>query len=262
MSATTLLIPYTGFSGEEIPIRSIYEENGDLLVSLEDIVKVLATENNNLSGIHGKKGLGELVNAASDVLDDDERKFIPVSGSTREELFVTQPGMYRIVSRDSSPACKNFQRWLFHEVLPSIQKYGTYPPPLANKDSELKSLARALVKNSELILREIEEREKLEAFVVEKFGITDEKLKAINQRIDKFSNVNRDNFHDVAVVCAEKSPNVDRDFVFAWCYKLCFEKSINTLTDINDPNKRLFPLFVIEEAIAISLEQTSDKRKN
>jgi len=252
MSTTSLLIPYTGFSGEKIPLRSIYEENGDILVSLEDIVKVLAIENNKLSAIHGKKGLGELVKAAAEALDEDERKFVSVAGSSRKEPFVTQPGMYRIVSRDNSPACKKFQRWLFHEVLPSIHKYGTYPAPLTSKDSELKSLARALIKNSELILKEIEEREKLEAFVVEKFGVTEAQLKIINQRLDKFENPGDSDFYDVVEICKERSININTDIVFAWCYKLCIEKQIRSSSDTKNINNRLFPLSVIDEAIILT----------
>ena len=164
----------------------ICEDEGEILVSLEDMVHVLAIENKKLSGKHGKQGLGDLVNSTAAVLDEDKVKRISTPDGKRTELFVTQPGMYRVVSRDNSPACKKFQRWLFHDVLPSIHKYGTYPPPLASKDSGLKSLAKALIQNTELILKEIEEREKLEAMVIEKFGITDQRLRLINDRIDKF----------------------------------------------------------------------------
>ncbi|MGM2732102.1 hypothetical protein ACS2QU_30890, partial [Bacillus cereus group sp. Bce005] len=40
--------------------------------------------------------------------------------------------LYRVLSRDTSDAGKAFQRWIFHEVIPSIREHKQYPPPTKN----------------------------------------------------------------------------------------------------------------------------------
>lgn len=47
------------------------------------------------------------------------------SAGTRELSTVTEPGLYRLISQSRKPEAKAFQRWIFHEVLPSIRKHGT-----------------------------------------------------------------------------------------------------------------------------------------
>jgi prophage antirepressor-like protein len=44
-------------------------------------------------------------------------------------LTVTEAGLYRLVLVSRKPAALAFKRWLCHEVIPSLRKYGCYPPP-------------------------------------------------------------------------------------------------------------------------------------
>lgn len=62
-------------------------------------------------------------------LDFDEKGTAIVStlGGNQEMLTVTEPGLYRLLSSKSrKPIAKRFQRWVFHQVLPSIRKTGSY----------------------------------------------------------------------------------------------------------------------------------------
>ena len=74
-------------------------------------------------------------------LDDDEKCKIPESrvvvdpilniGPTvapflHEISVVNEPGLYRLIFASRKPEAKNFQRWVYHEVLPSIRKTGSY----------------------------------------------------------------------------------------------------------------------------------------
>ena len=62
-------------------------------------------------------------------LDSDEKGTAIVStpGGNQEMLTVTEPGLYRLLSSKSrKPIAKRFQRWVFHQVLPSIRKTGSY----------------------------------------------------------------------------------------------------------------------------------------
>ena len=44
----------------------------------------------------------------------------------RNVLVVTEPGFYRLIFMSRKPEAENFKCWVFHEVLPSIRKYGFY----------------------------------------------------------------------------------------------------------------------------------------
>ena len=47
-------------------------------------------------------------------------------GGEQSVLTVTEPGLYRLIFKSRKAIAKRFQRWIFHEVLPSIRKTGSY----------------------------------------------------------------------------------------------------------------------------------------
>ena len=47
-------------------------------------------------------------------------------GGEQSLLTLTEPGLYRLIFKSRKDIAKRFQRWLFHEVLPSIRKTGSY----------------------------------------------------------------------------------------------------------------------------------------
>ncbi len=69
-------------------------------------------------------------------LEDDEKGTAIVStpGGEQEMLTVTEPGLYRLLSKSRKPIAKRFQRWVFHQILPSIRKTGTYSLPQAETE--------------------------------------------------------------------------------------------------------------------------------
>jgi hypothetical protein len=44
-------------------------------------------------------------------------------------IVVFEPGLYRLIVTSKKPAAERFKRWVFHEVLPSIRKTGSYGKP-------------------------------------------------------------------------------------------------------------------------------------
>ena len=58
-------------------------------------------------------------------LDDDERaKFnLGRQGLTN---FISEPGLYKLIGASRKPDAKRFNRWVTHEVLPTIRKTGSY----------------------------------------------------------------------------------------------------------------------------------------
>lgn len=65
---------------------------------------------------------------AVSALDDDERSKFNL-GRQGETNIVSEPGLYKLVMRSRKPEAKAFQRWVTHEVLPSIRRHGVYATP-------------------------------------------------------------------------------------------------------------------------------------
>lgn len=64
----------------------------------------------------------------------------------RIPLIISEPGLYKLIMRSRKPEAKEFQRWVTHEVIPSIRKHGAYATEatidriLANPDFGIKLL--------------------------------------------------------------------------------------------------------------------------
>jgi prophage antirepressor-like protein len=61
-------------------------------------------------------------------LDDDEKgvALTDTLGGPQELVVVTEPGLYKLLARSRKPEAKRFDRWVRHEVLPTIRKSGGY----------------------------------------------------------------------------------------------------------------------------------------
>lgn len=71
---------------------------------------------------------------AVSALDDDERSKFNL-GRQGETNIVSEPGLYKLVMRSRKPEAKAFQRWVTHDVLPSIRRTGAYEAPGASSPS-------------------------------------------------------------------------------------------------------------------------------
>lgn len=60
-----------------------------------------------------------------DRLDDDERAKFNL-GRQGETNIVNEYGLYSLVLGSRKPEAKEFKRWITHDVIPSIRKYGIY----------------------------------------------------------------------------------------------------------------------------------------
>lgn len=69
-------------------------------------------------------------------------------GRSQSARFITEPDLYRLITRSKLPEAEKFERWVFEEVLPSIRKHGMYATPatiedmLANPDIMINALMR------------------------------------------------------------------------------------------------------------------------
>ena len=59
---------------------------------------------------------------------DDEKGvcIIYTLGGPQQMNIVSEPGFYRLIFMSRKPEAEKIKRWVFHEVLPSIRKYGFY----------------------------------------------------------------------------------------------------------------------------------------
>lgn len=50
-------------------------------------------------------------------------------GGNQDLVFISEPNLYRIIFRSNKAEAKNFQDWVFNDVLPAIRKNGSYAKP-------------------------------------------------------------------------------------------------------------------------------------
>lgn len=122
--ASGTLTPFTGLVFEGKPVRIVTDEKGNPWFMLIDVCKAVEIGN---------------VGQAATRLDDDEKSTIinndGAGGPPR--LIVSEPGLYKILQTSNKPEAKRLDRLVRHEVLPSIRKYGCYPPPTNVAPSEM-----------------------------------------------------------------------------------------------------------------------------
>lgn len=244
-------ICYQGETGESDIRTMIVDEI--LYISLKDILVTLNKENRKIDENFITKSMLGILKAQIDVLEADE--YINVSspdavnpGGT--EVFVTQPGLYRVMSSDKSAAGKKFQKWLFHEVIPSLTKYGNYPPPKETKGSALAQMAEILAQNSRLLADTIIKQEALEKDVLHVKG----KVESFDKRLlllENDSNDNEMNTLDERLGYFGIKFN-EKDFIEAlgWCENITFSKAREKVYS-SERDKIKYTIQTIDEVISI-----------
>lgn len=92
------------------PLRILTDENGGPWFVAKDVCDILGHSN---------------VSMALDRLDDDERAKFNL-GRQGETNIVNEAGLYALVLGSRKPEAREFKRWVTHEVLPTIRRYGAY----------------------------------------------------------------------------------------------------------------------------------------
>lgn len=102
------------FTFNAATLRTLTDESGDPWFVLKDCMNIL--------------DLGNPTETVK-MFDDDEfstTEVIDSIGRRQQAYIISEPGLYRLVMRSRKPEAKEFQRWVTHEVLPSIRKHGAY----------------------------------------------------------------------------------------------------------------------------------------
>lgn len=95
-------------------------------------------------------------------LDDDERVSVIVDtlGGKQHTNGITESGLYKLIMVSRKDEAKPFQRWVTHEVLPSIRKKGGYIAAAADETPE-QIMARAVLLAQDTIARQKAQIEEL-----------------------------------------------------------------------------------------------------
>ena len=121
-------------------IRVTQDDGGEPWFVAKDVCDALGIATNHLR----EDGRG---------LDEDEVLSLPNwEGKGSAPLIVSEPGFYKLVMRSRKPEAKAFQRWVTHEVLPSIRKRGGYMASVEDETPE-ETMARAFILAKETIER-------------------------------------------------------------------------------------------------------------
>lgn len=54
------------------------------------------------------------------------KTYTPTKGGKQQLVYVNEPNLYRVIFRSNKAEAKQFQDWVFNEVLPTIRKTGRY----------------------------------------------------------------------------------------------------------------------------------------
>ncbi len=97
------------FNFENNSVRVI-QKNGEPWFVAKDVCEVLEIRNTS---------------QALQRLDEDERSMFNI-GRQGETNIINEYGLYSLVLASRKTEAKQFKRWITHEVIPSIRKYGAY----------------------------------------------------------------------------------------------------------------------------------------
>src|SRR5262252_6135482 len=105
--------------------------------------------------------VAEIANSrdAASRLDDDEKGVVIADtlGGPQEMLIVSEPGFYKILQTSRKPEAKRLDRFMRHEVMPSLRKHGCYPPPSNLMPPEIAAFSQLFDKKLEPIRADIKE---------------------------------------------------------------------------------------------------------
>ena len=87
---------------------------------------------------------------------------LQTAGGIQEVRIISEPDFYRLVCGSEIEQAKEFEKWVFEEVLPAIRKSGGYMVDIANETPE-ETMARALLVANETMSRQKERLAALEA---------------------------------------------------------------------------------------------------
>ncbi|PAU67202.1 BRO family protein [Bifidobacterium criceti] len=98
-------------------VRILTDHNDAPWFIAKDVCDILGTDTKDLRAILDTDEITNL----------DTIEVQPTAG--RAPLIISESGFYKLVLRSRKPVAKEFQRWVTHDILPSIRRHGAYMTP-------------------------------------------------------------------------------------------------------------------------------------
>ena len=99
-------------------LRTLIDENGEPWFVAKDVCDILGMSNPSMAVTALDK---------DEVAQIDPKDYLGSENRSNQAVnIVSEPGLYKLIMRSRKPEAKEFQRWVTHEVLPSIRKHGAY----------------------------------------------------------------------------------------------------------------------------------------
>ena len=117
-------------------LRTLTDEAGEPWFVAKDVCDILGMSNPSMAVTALDK---------DEVAQIDPKDYLGSENRSNQAVnIVSEPGLYKLIMRSRKPEAKEFQRWVPHEVLPSIRKTGGYIPT-SESDSDEDIMARAVL---------------------------------------------------------------------------------------------------------------------
>ena len=117
-------------------LRTLTDEAGEPWFVAKDVCDILGMSNPSMAVTALDK---------DEVAQIDPKDYLGSENRCNQAVnIVSEPGLYKLIMRSRKPEAKEFQRWVTHEVLPSIRKTGGYIPT-SESDSDEDIMARAVL---------------------------------------------------------------------------------------------------------------------
>ena len=117
-------------------LRTLTDEAGEPWFVAKDVCDILGMSNPSMAVTALDK---------DEVAQIDPKDYLGSENRSNQAVnIVSEPGLYKLIMRSRRPEAKEFQRWVTHEVLPSIRKTGGYIPT-SESDSDEDIMARAVL---------------------------------------------------------------------------------------------------------------------
>ncbi len=126
------------FNFKGTPVRALADGDGNPWLLAKDVCDVLGLATN-----HIQRDLD------ADEVSNRPNREVGQNGG-RDPLIISEAGFYKLVMRSRKSEAKEFQRWVTHEVLPSIRKHGGYMAGQEHMTPEQMALASMRWLNSKV----------------------------------------------------------------------------------------------------------------
>ena len=110
------------FNGAQL--RTLVDGQGEPWFVAKDVCDILGTDTRDVRKILDP----DEVSTVDSIHIGDFSTFsgLDMSNGGRAPLIINEPGLYGLVLKSRKPEAKRFQRWVKHDVLPSLRRHGAY----------------------------------------------------------------------------------------------------------------------------------------